>query len=155
ALGYVATNPGGNTVVPGALANTETFSGNSFPFFSGAGGMRYQQIYSAGEFAAAGAINALRFRRSVGQGPFTSTPINVTITLGYSARSVATASGTFSDNIGPGTVTVFNGSLTLSSTSPNSQPQAFDVVIPLSSSFVYNPRLGDLLLDITVQSGPT
>jgi hypothetical protein len=153
ALGYVATNPGGNTVVPGALASTETFNGNSFPFFSG--GMRYQQIYSASEFAAGGAINALRFRRSSGQGTFTSTPISVTITLGYSANSVATASGRFSDNIGPGTVTVYNGSLTLSSTSPNSLPQSFDVVVPLTSSFAYDPRLGDLLLDITVQSGPT
>ena len=46
------------TTVPGPLANAEGNANNGFPFalgFSSFGAMRYQQIYSAGEFAARGA----------------------------------------------------------------------------------------------------
>src|SRR5262249_38507175 len=118
------------TTAPGALNNVETNSGNAFPFHLASQGvfsMHYQQIYSRTEFTQAGVIDAVRFRRSSGQGTFTSTPIDVKVTLGYSARSVASASSVFADNVGAGTVTVFDGLMTLSSTSAAASPQAFDV----------------------------
>jgi hypothetical protein len=139
-------------VVPAALASVETSSGNSFPFSTT---MRYQQIYSHTEFALAGIIDAIRFRRSSGQGTFTSSPIDLKITLGYSARTVGAASSTFAENIGPGTVTVYDGLLTLSSNGANTLPRAFDVVVDLANLFYYDPTQGDLLLDITVRTAAT
>jgi len=145
------------TVVPGSLANVETNDGNAFPFYLSAfyPSMRYQQIYSSSEFAQGGTIDDLRFRRWSGQAAFTSTPIDVKITLGYAATTVATASSTFANNIGAGTVTVFNGLLTLSSTGANASPQPFDAVINVAPLFNYNPTLGNLLLDVTVRNSPS
>ena len=143
---------------PAALNNVETNSGNAYPFHLSSQGvlsMRYQQIYSRTEFNQAGIIDAIRFRRASGQGTFTSSPIDVKVTLGYSARSVASASSVFADNIGAGTVTVFDGLMTLSSTAAASSPQAFDVVMDVANLFNYDPALGDLLLDVTVRNAPT
>lgn len=158
ALGDVAANPNQDVVVPGALVNVETNSGNAYPFnLAGFGipSMRYQQIYSHLEFTKGGIIDALRFRRSSGQAAFTSTPIDIEITLSYAATTVASASSTFAANIGPGAVTVFDGLLTLSSTSANTSPQPFDAVIDVAGLFNYDPAQGDLLLDITVRNSPS
>src|SRR5205823_9484322 len=98
------------TVVPAILTTVETNSQNSLPF-SGMGvtSTRYQQIYSSSEFGQGGIIDALRFRRSSSQASFTSTPITLNVTLGYAATTVATASSTFANNIGSGTITVYSG----------------------------------------------
>src|SRR5207245_2532162 len=109
-LGAVASPA---TVAPGLYANTENGSQNGFPFdltvtSPPVASMRYQQIYSHTEFLQGGIIDALRFRRASGQAPFTSTPIDIKITLSYAARTVATASPVFADNIGPSAVTVLD-----------------------------------------------
>jgi hypothetical protein len=145
------------TAIPGFLNNVETNNGNAYPFnlaSQGVFSMRYQQIYSRSEFTQASVIDAIRFRRSSGQGTFTSTPIDVKVTLGYAARSVASASSVFANNIGVGAVTVFDGLMTLSSTGAAASPQPFDVVMDVANLFNYNPALGDLLLDITVRNSP-
>jgi hypothetical protein len=147
-----------NVVVPSSAANTETSGGTAIPFSlspSSLPSMRYQQIYAASEFGAGGIINAIRFRRYYGQGPFTSTVMNISISLGYAATTVATASPAFANNIGPGgSVNVYSGSLVLSSTAAGSTPQAFDVVINLMHNFKYNPAQGNLLLDISLFNAP-
>src|SRR5262249_62083688 len=97
---------------------------------------------------------AVRFRRASGQIPFSTTPIDVKITLGYAARTVASASASFADNVGSGTVTVFDGLLTLTSSSLSTSPQSFDVVADVANLFNYNPAHGDLLLHITVRNSP-
>ena len=122
----------------GVSVTQETGSGNAYPFnLSGQGvfSMRYQQIYSRSDFTQAGVIDDIRFRRSSGQATFTSTPIDVKITLGYAARTVASASANFADNIGPGTVTVFDGLLTLTSSNLSTSPQSFDVVLDVANLF--------------------
>jgi hypothetical protein len=139
-------------VVPGADANTETNSGNAYPF-SFVTTMRYQQIYAAAELGSGGVIDSIQFRRTSGQGPFTSTTMDVSISLGYAATTVETASQTFADNIGTGgLVTVYSGPLVLASTAPDGAPQAFDVLINLMHDFTYDPSRGDLLLDVSVRS---
>jgi subtilisin family serine protease len=145
----------GNAVIPANLANVEGNAGNAWPFHIGAFGqpsMRYQQIYSAGEFETAGMIDTLRFRRNVGSAPFSAT-MDVQINLAYASTTVATASPVFADNIGADFVTVFDGLLNLSSTGTGS-PNPFDIVIDVANLFHYDPAQGDLLVEILMRSSP-
>ena len=158
-LGNVgATGASTSVVVPNANATVEGDSNNGFPFnlanVGGGASQRYQQIYSATQFASGGVINALKFRLASGASPFSTTGINVEISLGYAATTVATASATFANNDGPNMVTVYDGLLSLSSTSTTS-PSAFDIVINVAPLFNYNPALGDLLVDMSMLNSPS
>ena len=117
--------------------------------FSSATFRRYQQIYSASEFTTGGDIDAISFRRNGGVSPFTTTGLNIEVSLAYAATTVATASPTFAENIGIGNVVVYSGPLTLTS-SGSGTPNPFDFVIDVDNSFNYDPGIGDLLLDIRV-----
>jgi hypothetical protein len=62
-------------------------------------------------------------------------------------------STTFSENVGLDDLIVFNGSLSLSSSdTPISgapgAPREFDIVIPFTTRFRYDPGSGNLLLDV-------
>src|SRR5262249_30481362 len=144
--------------VPNSLANVEGNSNNSWPFNLGGSGnpsMRYQQIYMASQFPTGGLVDKIRFRQDGEFGTaFTTAGIDVQISLGYAARTVATASATFADNIGAGYVTVFDGLLTLSSAPSSSVPRPFDIVIDVADLFDYDPGQGDLLLDIRMRNAP-
>ena len=163
ALGQIAFSSPvvpGSQVVPSGQANVETGSQNAFPFHLSAtvpptSSLRYQQIYSHTDFASGGIIGAIRLRRGSAQDTFTSTPIDVKISLGYAATTVATASRVFSDNIGAGFVTVLDTSSLIISSSGSGTPRPFDIVIDVNNVFTYNPALGDLLMDITVRNSPT
>jgi Ca2+-binding RTX toxin-like protein len=149
ALGAIALGASPTTVVPSGLATAEGGALNAFPFHSTSGTMRYQQIYAASQFAAGGVIDALRFRRDVSQGAFTTTNISAQITLSHAATTVGTLSSTFASNIGAGAVTVFNGLLNLSS-SGTGTPNPFDIIVDVANTFTYNPALGDLLVEVRI-----
>jgi subtilisin family serine protease len=156
ALGYLAAVTG-TSVVPGNLANTNANSPNNFPFniFGFASQMHYQQIYAASQLGSGGAIDAVRFRRFVNFPTFGPTTIDAKISLGYAATTVATVAPTFANNVGTGgLVTVFDGTMTISSTGSGS-PNPFDVVIPAGDLFNYDPTRGDLLLDIQMRNAPS
>jgi PKD repeat protein len=156
-LGAVMPNTPVAAVAPAANANVDGNVNNSFPFNIGGFGipsMRYQQIYAASQFSAAGVIDALRFRQDAAySGNFTAT-LDVKITLGYAARTPTTASTVFADNVGAGTVTVLDGLVTISSTPSASSPRPFDVVIDVANLFRYDPTQGDLLVDISLRNSP-
>src|SRR5947207_8545138 len=130
-LGAIVPQSGpsaGSTIVPNNLANVEGNSNTPIPFAQASS--RVQQIYSASQFSSGGIIDAIRFRRNSTQGAFTTSGLVVQVDLAYAATTIATASGTFANNIGGGDVTVYNGPLTLSSSgSAGSGPNPFDVVI--------------------------
>jgi subtilisin family serine protease len=157
ALGYVNLNQGA-AVVPGSLANTPGDAITPYPFDIGTLGgpsMRYQQIYSHTQFATGGIIDDIRFRQSASFGsPFSASGIDIKISLGYAATTVATASPTFANNIGPGFVTVFDGLLDLSSTATGGSPRPFDILVNFAHLFNYDPTRGDLLLDISLRNAP-
>ncbi|HKQ50422.1 MAG TPA: S8 family serine peptidase [Phycisphaerae bacterium] len=158
--GNLTWNAGGGSgfcvVVPNANTNSEGDSNNAYPFSSGVfPSQRYQQIYDASQFPEAGLITAIRFRPDDTHGnAFTNAAVQAQISLGYSARPVANPSTTFSDNIGPGTVQVFNGTLTLSSADSGGPPRSVDIVVDVEDQFFYDPALGPLLLDIRVLNSP-
>ena len=143
-------------VVPGALESVEGNSGNGFPFnigLFGIGSMRYQQIYSASEFSTGGIVDDIRFRREEDETGFTDVLLDMQINLSYAATSVLSPSATFADNIGSGLVTVFDGTMFISSSGVGT-PNPFDIIVNVANLFNYDPSQGDLLLDIFMRNAP-
>jgi sugar lactone lactonase YvrE len=141
--------------VPPDRENAYGNNSNAYPFslgFFGVASQRYQQLYAASAFSSGGTINQIRFRRD--SAPFSTTNINVQISLGYAATTVSTASTTYANNIGAGYVTVFDGLLSLSSSGVGN-PNPFDIVINVNPLFTYDPSKGDLLLDIRMRNSPS
>ncbi|HJZ58499.1 MAG TPA: FG-GAP-like repeat-containing protein, partial [Gemmataceae bacterium] len=159
-LGTVASVSTGGSTVPNANATTEGDFSNSFPFNIGAFGipsMRYQQIYAASQFSAAGIIDAIRFRQDSATGPngFGPVTLNLKVTLSYAARSPSNASAVFADNIGAGAVTVFDGLTTISSGPASGNARPFDIILDVANLFRYDPAQGDLLVDISMRNAPS
>jgi hypothetical protein len=114
--------------------------------------MRYQQIYAASAFSAGGVVDQIQFRRNESDfNPFTSGPVDLSVSLGYAARSVANPSAVFADNIGANYVQVFDGITTFQSLTPGGFAP-FEVVLDVADQFNYDPSKGDLLLDIRVRN---
>jgi hypothetical protein len=141
-------------VTPNGLTGTEGNIANTYPF-SVAETMRYQQVYAASQFGAiaagGGMITGIAFRPDAVYGnAFTHTVANIRIDLSTTTAGPGGLSLTFAKNVGANDTTVFNGSLTLSSifTGPAGGPKNFDIFIPLTTPFYYNPAAGNLLLDI-------
>jgi hypothetical protein len=145
-------------VAPGTYANTEAPYTNSFPFNTTT--HRYQQVYTTAEFGSLPGpvfITQLAFRLDRGAVTFSSTIPNVQIDLSTTARSVEgpnLLSNNFANNVGADNVTVRTGPLSIASSSAvpplATTPRAFDILIPLTTPFRYDPAAGNLLLDVRV-----
>ncbi len=143
-------------VAPNSAAGTEGNGANSFPFHIGNDNKRVQQVYVASQFAAinptGGLISEIRFRVDASFGSaFSTTLPSVRVDLSTTSIGEATMSSTFASNVGADDVIVFGAAggspLSLSSAALGS-PHAFDIVIPLTTPFFYNPTLGNLLMDV-------
>jgi hypothetical protein len=65
------------------------------------------------------------------------------------------AEPTFANNVGPDATTVYNAALSVVSPGCNAPgPCQFDLAIPFSTPFVFNPSNGRLLVDFTVSALP-
>ena len=143
-------------VSPSTLANTEGDSNNGFPFnlqnFS-LTGQRYQQVYNASEFSSIvvpSFITQIAFRPDAGSGgAFSTTLSNVQINLAVSNFASDALSATYANNVGANNTVVKSGALTLSSafTGPANGPKNFDIIINLTTPFLYTPGT-NLLLDV-------
>ncbi len=142
-------------VVPNSARTIEGDSNNSWPFNIAAGGLlsqRYQQVYAASQFGGGGLITQIIFRPDAFAGQaFTSTLPDIQIDLSTTSAADDGLSSTYADNVGADDTVVFvRGALTLSSafTGPPDGPKDFDIIITLTTPFLYNPALGNLLLDV-------
>jgi hypothetical protein len=162
ALATANTAKAATVVVPNNLALTEGNLDNGFPFNLDVfeqSSQRYQQVFAASNFASFSdpqLITQIAFRPDARMGnPFTSTISNILIELSTTGAAPDRLSTTFADNVGADRTTVFSGSLSLSSanTGPANGPKDFDIVINLQNPFLYNPTLGNLLLDVSNFSG--
>ena len=125
-----------------------TNGSNAFPFGTNTDGSaaysgEYQQIYSSTSFSGPISISQLAFS-SDSKDPASIT-YSFTLALGVTTRTPSSPGSTYSGTFTP----VFSGALTASLTST---PSDFDLVITLTSPFIYNPALGNLLLDLNVTS---
>ncbi|HEV3165876.1 MAG TPA: PEP-CTERM sorting domain-containing protein [Isosphaeraceae bacterium] len=145
-------------VVPNANASVAGNTDNRFPFLV-TGGMRYQQVFASsqfGSFTGPELINEMDLRNGVFVSQaFTSTISNIQIALSTTSKAPDGLDPTFANNTGPDSTTVYNGSLTLSSTNAAGpgNTHVFDVVISFQTPFLYNPAAGNLLLDVKNISG--
>lgn len=137
--------PNGNTTVEGnARLNTAPLNNAS----------RYQQIFSASQFGNSTSpilITQLAFRPDATQASAFSNNISqLRLDLSTTSTTVAGLSSTLASNIGANNATVFNSAITLSSANlPGpGNTKLFDIVITLTTSFLYDPTAGNLLLDM-------
>jgi hypothetical protein len=146
----------GVTVVPGGFEAVEAPSSNSFPFTAGIN--RYQQVYLASSFddpTLPILIDSIAFRLDGSTGSTLNVSIlDLEVRLSTTSITPETMSTTFASNIGGNETLVHDGprTLTSSNTTLGNGTKAFDIIIPLSSSFLYNPNNGNLLLDITKEN---
>jgi hypothetical protein len=132
------------TVVVGAMQ-----SGNDRPFgfqkgVTAAYPGQYQQIYRKGLFSTATWITQIAFAENQGLGD-ADVAYTLSIGLGVTARTPLSPGTGFAT----GATTVFNGTADTHITSGRGD---FDLTITLDTPFLYNPALGNLLLDLTVVS---
>jgi hypothetical protein len=143
-----------SSVVPTDSTAAEGNTNNRFPF--GCEGFnipsqRYQQVYR-GTDVGTGVITELRFRQDDSSSAFPPTvEPGITITLSSTATDADHLSATFADNVGADATVVFDGDLTLSSAASTIVPRSFDIVVPLTTPFAFDPSGGDnLLLDVRI-----
>ena len=151
---------GATVVAPLGKLIVEGNTHNYYPFDIGAtmgagDSQRYQQAYGASDFAGITGpvfITKIAFRPDAFIGrafslTLTDIQINLsTITLGPDGLSLV-----FANNLGLDDTIVFaRGPLSLSSnfTGPVGGPMDFDVVITLTTPFLYDPAAGNLLMDV-------
>lgn len=151
-----------DVVVPNANTNVAGDSGNSFPFnitpFSQSS-QRYQQVYASTQFSSITSpmfIYAISFRVSPTSGSsFSSTLPSMQINLSTTGLAPDALDSSFGSNVGGNDTQVFSGPLTLSSTNTGGPPPSFDIVIPLQTPFIYDPAVGNLLMDVRNFGGGT
>jgi hypothetical protein len=132
----------GTVIIGTADSANGDFVGNSVYIANTFGATEYQQVYGSTDFSGSLSINGIIFYDTLYTAT-TTTPESGTFTfsLSYTTVPVNGLSTNFASNIGTGSTTVFTGSL------PAIVSE--ELVIPLSTSFVYNPSLGNLLLTVT------
>lgn len=145
-------------VAPNANESVAGGGDNRFPFLVDPG-MRYQQVFDASQFASlAGPQYITQF--ALRNGIFVSTAFSATIAdivirLSTTDAAPDALSTTFADNLGADATVVYDGSLTISSTDAAGpgNTKVFDVIVTLETPFLYDPGLGNLLLDVQNISG--
>ena len=119
--------------------------------------IRGQALYSSNYFPAAVLfIREIRMRPSVVWGhAFTGSVADIKIKMCTTTTPVSSPSSIFTNNFGPDLTSVFDGTLSISSsfTGPPSGPKAFDISIPLTAPFRYDPRAGNLLIEYRNYTG--
>ncbi|MEY2410435.1 MAG: acid phosphatase type 7, partial [Verrucomicrobiota bacterium] len=152
-----------NTTAP--LGNTLILPPSVAPIAGGYGAgtlraanLRLQEVYGAANFPPNFAfwITELRFRPDASLGSaFNTTVGNIQVNLSTTPRAPGALSLTYANNTGADDLVVFSGALPLSSqfSGPAGGPKNFDIVIPLTTAFLYDPGAGNLLLDVRNFSG--
>ena len=113
--------------------------------------VRYQNVYGAAQFSNnAIVINGLRFRPNTNVAPFSVTISKIQFNFSTTTAQPGSLSSTFANNVGADDTIVFGGSLQISSasTGPPGGPRDFDIIIPLTNSFAYDPTKGNLLMEV-------
>ena len=153
---YSFSGQAATVVTPTGYASLEGDRNNGAPFDIGGvefgiNTMRYQQVYNASLFSALGGpqmITQIAFRPDGLLGSAYSVTLpNIQINLSTTAATATSLSTVFNNNVGGDDMVVYSGALSLS-TSYTGEPKNFDIIINLTTPFLYNPGAGDLLMDV-------
>ena len=143
----------GSPAVAETITIGATNSSNLFPFGVGPGEANayfgtYQQIYAAAAFSGPISISQVAFTTTtVGGSPLSLTSA-FSLNIGTTSASPSAPGSDYDANRRPDLVQVFSGSVSIASTGR----AAFDFVIPFTTPFVYDPSVGNLLLDVFITS---
>jgi hypothetical protein len=125
-------------------------SGTPLPFFATTNlgpSLRYQQVYGGSDFQRNGdvqyLITALSFSAGAVFGPHDVSISNLQIRFSTTQKAPDGLSTIFSQNSGPDAALVFSGPLHVAETGFE-----WNMQINLQQPFLYNPRSGNLLLDV-------
>jgi hypothetical protein len=162
-------------VAPGANATNEGNSLNYYPFAINIDdpedplfnanplkSQRYQQVYASslfGGYTTPLSIERISFRPNSDYnygGAFSATLSDIQINLSTTPWTMDELTSEFAHNVGADdTPVVDRGPLTLSSsfTGPTGGPKDFDIHIDLDTPFVYDPTLGNLVMDVRNYGG--
>ncbi len=163
-LAFITVVPCGShgalVVVPGAQGSAEGNTALDRPFSTGVNSMRYQQGYAASHFSSLTGpswITQIAFRPDFQFGnAFSSVLPDLQINLSTmpSGSNPNMLNTTFASNVGADDTVVFaRGALSLSSSPGTLVPENFDLVITLTTPFLYDPSNGGLLLDVRNYGG--
>src|SRR4030081_817259 len=144
-------------VVPNAQTNSP---GNMLDIVGGGTAGRQQEVFGRGQFQVGGPLLisqfALRAAPGTGAASLASTSLMVHLSTSSFAPNTSGGNilitGTFANNLGPDNTLVYSGPLAISSPGCAAGPSAcpFDMVLPFTTPFLYDPTKGFLLLDLQV-----
>ena len=147
-------------IFPSRLETQEGNFNSIFPFSIGPSLQRYQQVFLAKEVLSAFRqefITQILFRPDAIFGnAFSSIIPDIQINLSTTNAAPDRLSTTFANNVGNDDTVVFNrGPLSLSSIDTGGVvgPKEFNIIINLSTPFLFNFSHGNLLLDVRVFTG--
>src|SRR5215472_910849 len=160
AFGWSLNGAAVTIVSPSMNASVEGNGNNIFPFDiqpPAFNSQRYEQVYRASDFGSSPLlITGLAFRPDAQFGSaFSTTLSNVNIFLMTTTNAPDGLSPIFANNEGTDKTLVHSGPLSLSSadSGPAGGPKAFDIVINLTTGFLFNRTSGNLLLEVQNFSG--
>lgn len=135
-------------VVPASLAAKEGLGASAGLSVK----IRLQEMYSASLFPQQPiVIHGVRFRPDItyAVGPFSGTLENIVFRLSTSPRAIENMSRSYEENLGPDVQEVYRGEWTVTTAfaGPAAGPKLFDVQLPFQQPFLYDPRVGNLLLE--------
>jgi len=111
---------------------------------------REMQVYDKSQFPKEEiVISEIRFRPRQGQLPFSGDLARFVATFSTTSNAPNQLNADFASNFGPRTAVAFDGKLTVSTASKNthSGTKEFDIRIPLTTPYSYNPQDGHLLIE--------
>jgi len=129
-----------NALVIGTPATPDR--GNCYPFGCPAWGSTYQQVYGWSNFSGAIAINTLSFYHTAKASGDATAQGTYTISLSTTGTAVDGLDTNPINNIGADNTVVFNSPL------PEFVPFGGQMDLTLTSSFFYDPSLGNLLMTV-------
>lgn len=146
----------GTVVVPNGLANVDGNSSSAALF--GTVPLKVVQVYSAAQFGlspgASGRVSSVAFRLDGATAQsFIGLWPGVSIFLSTTAFSPDSLSPVFNDYFGPDALTVYLSSLPINATGIGANPRTFEVQIPFSTPFFYDPARGNLAMHIITTTG--
>ncbi|MDB6131468.1 MAG: glycoside hydrolase family 18 [Verrucomicrobiales bacterium] len=119
--------------------------------------IRLQTVYGAGLFTnGTMGIYEIRFQRSPGTIPFANAEITIRISMSTTSFGPDALSTAFNSNTGPDEQVVFDGTIKLNSSAilgADSTTNPFDIAIPLTTPFYYDPARGNLLVEYSQTGG--
>ncbi len=141
------------------LPNAQATAAGNQPVHQGSKATRVQEVIGGGQFAQFNGpvtITGIHFRSAPGTGPVNVSTNSYRITLSTTQAYPNTKNGhtlpslTYASNVGPDATVVYNAATTGSSPGCNAPgPCPFDLSIPFSMPFVFNPLNGRLLVDVS------